>query len=109
MVYFPVRYDSRVVIYERKMFIRLATDWAKFLNFGKILKVFGYFWRVFLYLAKYYTYFGYFFCLARNMSVEIFNAFFKGNWFETRFVLSTLLKLIVAKTMKEGDKIAKKL
>ena len=43
------------------------------------------------------------------MSVEIFNAFFKGNWFETRFVLSTLLKLIVAKTMKEGDKIAKKL
>ena len=23
--YFPVRYDSRVVIYERKMFIRLAT------------------------------------------------------------------------------------
>ena len=26
MVYFPVRYDSRVVIYERKMFIRLATE-----------------------------------------------------------------------------------
>ena len=26
MGYFPVRYDSRVVIYERKMFIRLATD-----------------------------------------------------------------------------------
>ena len=25
MGYFPVRYDSRVVIYERKMFIRLAT------------------------------------------------------------------------------------
>ena len=24
--YFPVRYESRVVIYERKMFIRLATD-----------------------------------------------------------------------------------
>ena len=26
MGYFPVRYYSRVVIYERKMFIRLATD-----------------------------------------------------------------------------------
>ena len=26
MGYFPVRYDSRVIIYERKMFIRLATD-----------------------------------------------------------------------------------
>ena len=26
MGYFLVRYDSRVVIYERKMFIRLATD-----------------------------------------------------------------------------------
>ena len=25
MGYFPVRYNSRVVIYERKMFIRLAT------------------------------------------------------------------------------------
>jgi len=25
MGYIPVRYDSRVVIYERKMFIRLAT------------------------------------------------------------------------------------
>ena len=25
MGYFPVRYDSRVIIYERKMFIRLAT------------------------------------------------------------------------------------
>ena len=25
MGYFPVRYDSRVVIYERKMIIRLAT------------------------------------------------------------------------------------
>ena len=25
MGYFPVRYDSRVVIYESKMFIRLAT------------------------------------------------------------------------------------
>ena len=24
--YFPVSYDSRVVIYERKMFIRLATE-----------------------------------------------------------------------------------
>ena len=26
MGYFPVTYDSRVVIYERKMFIRLATE-----------------------------------------------------------------------------------
>ena len=26
MGYFQVRYDSRIVIYERKMFIRLATD-----------------------------------------------------------------------------------
>ena len=26
MGYFPVRYNSRVVIYERKMFIRLATE-----------------------------------------------------------------------------------
>ena len=25
MGYFPVRYDSRVVIYERKIFIRLTT------------------------------------------------------------------------------------
>ena len=25
MGYFPVKYDSRVVIYERKLFIRLAT------------------------------------------------------------------------------------
>ena len=28
MGYFPVRYDSRVVIFERRMFIRLATGWA---------------------------------------------------------------------------------
>ena len=28
MGYFKVRYDSRVVIYERKMFIRLATGRA---------------------------------------------------------------------------------
>ena len=31
MGYFPVRYDSRVVINEHKMFIRLATD----LNYAK--------------------------------------------------------------------------
>ena len=31
MGYFPVRYDSRVVIYERKIFIRLATGRALFL------------------------------------------------------------------------------
>ena len=29
MEYFQVRYDSRVIIYERKMFIRLATGKAK--------------------------------------------------------------------------------
>ena len=29
MGYFPVRYDSRVVIYERKMFKRLATEWIR--------------------------------------------------------------------------------
>ena len=28
MRYFPVRYDPRVVIYERKMFIRLANDFT---------------------------------------------------------------------------------
>ena len=28
MGYFPVRYDSRVIIYERKMFIRLATEYV---------------------------------------------------------------------------------
>ena len=27
MGYFPVKYDSRVVLYERKMFIRLATGY----------------------------------------------------------------------------------
>ena len=32
MGYFPVRYDSRVVIYERKMFIRLATGLRQGLN-----------------------------------------------------------------------------
>ena len=30
MGYFPVRYDSRVVIYERKMFIRWATGLVNF-------------------------------------------------------------------------------
>ena len=40
MGYFPVRYDSRVVIYERKMFIRLATYWA--INFlTKLAQLFG--------------------------------------------------------------------
>ena len=32
MVYFQVRYDSRVEIYERKMFIRLATDFRHVLR-----------------------------------------------------------------------------
>ena len=45
MEYFLVRYDSRVVNYERKMFIRLATELRIFetirqkLEFGK--QVFG--------------------------------------------------------------------
>ena len=34
MGYFPVRYDSRVVNYDRRGFIRLATDWAIFKDFG---------------------------------------------------------------------------
>ena len=33
MGYFPVRYNSRVVIYERKMFIRLATEVGNNLEF----------------------------------------------------------------------------
>ena len=32
MGYVPVRYDSRVVIYERKIFIRLATERSRALN-----------------------------------------------------------------------------
>ena len=32
MGYFPVRYDSRVVIYEHKMFIRLATGYKMYYN-----------------------------------------------------------------------------
>ena len=30
---FPSQYDSTVVIYERKLFIRLATDWAIYKSF----------------------------------------------------------------------------
>ena len=37
MGYFPVRYDSRVVIYKRKMFIRLATGEAHFKNYWSFL------------------------------------------------------------------------
>ena len=33
MGYFPVRSDSRVIIYERKMFIRLATGVVQFKYF----------------------------------------------------------------------------
>ena len=33
MGYFPVRYDSRVVNYDRKMFIRLATDRMRRISF----------------------------------------------------------------------------
>ena len=39
MGYFQVRYDSRVVIYERKMFIRLATDVALM---SSVLRPFGF-------------------------------------------------------------------
>ena len=43
MGYFPVRYDSRVVIYERKMFIRLATGLSGLVVMGDdtCLKVVG--------------------------------------------------------------------
>ena len=32
MGYFPVMYDSGVIIYERKMFIRLASDYSNYLQ-----------------------------------------------------------------------------
>ena len=35
---FQVRYDSRVVIYEHKLFIKLATDWVILLHFGQLFK-----------------------------------------------------------------------
>ena len=45
MGYFPVRYDSRVVIYEHKMFIRLATGWhAGMLLNGPFSASFSLFW-----------------------------------------------------------------
>ena len=34
MGYFPVKYNSRVVIYERKMFIIWPQDWAR--NIGDV-------------------------------------------------------------------------
>ena len=37
MGYFPVRYDSRVVIYDRKMFIRLATSSYGWLSIDDLL------------------------------------------------------------------------
>ena len=40
---FLVRYDSRVVIYDRRAVIRLATDLAKFHHFGKKSKAFLFF------------------------------------------------------------------
>ena len=43
---FQVRYDSRVVIYERKLFIRLATGLANYHNFAYFL-VFGNYKMVF--------------------------------------------------------------
>ena len=41
MGYFPVRYDSRVVIYDRRGFIRLATglDFAKKIEYVVICSV----------------------------------------------------------------------
>ena len=36
MGYFPVRYDSRVLIYEHKIFIRLATGLISFLAAGSM-------------------------------------------------------------------------
>ena len=37
MGYFQVRYDSRVVIYEHKMFIRLDTDQSASFNHSKVV------------------------------------------------------------------------
>ena len=37
---FLVRYDSRVVLYDRRAVKRLATDLAKFHHFGKNQKLF---------------------------------------------------------------------
>ena len=39
MGYFQVRYDSRVVNYDRRGFIRLATDWTIFENFRQHILV----------------------------------------------------------------------
>ena len=39
MGYFPVRYDSRVINFERKVFIRLATGIVHLLKFGQKLQV----------------------------------------------------------------------
>ena len=38
MGYFQVRYNPRVVIYNHRGFIRLATDWAINSTLGKFLK-----------------------------------------------------------------------
>ena len=42
MRYFPVRYGSRVVIYERKMFIRLATVRNDYIDIGAQRRVVNY-------------------------------------------------------------------
>ena len=46
MGYFPVKYDSRVVIYKSKMFIRLATglqfNWFGFYQIGKYFVTFNF-------------------------------------------------------------------
>ena len=39
MEYFQVRYDSRVVNYDHRGFIRLETGLAKFRHFDKIYKI----------------------------------------------------------------------
>ena len=41
MGYFPVRYDSRVVKYDRKMFIRLATVFFNTRNRTQLMAVVG--------------------------------------------------------------------
>ena len=38
MGYFQVRYNSRIVNYDRRGFIRLATDWAIYCTLGNFSK-----------------------------------------------------------------------
>ena len=52
MGYFQVRYDSRVVNYERRGFIRLATDLAEFHHFDQYLKIFVNIFKFYLVLGQ---------------------------------------------------------